>query len=228
MRIQLTVYLLSSVLLLACAGLTANAKKPGKWQTLFDGKSTEAWRGYKQTGFPDTGWIVENGALKAVTGGHGDIVTKEKFGDFELELEWRVSPGANSGIFYRATEDNEYIWQSALEFQILDDDKHQDGKEPKTSAGSLYALIATTGKVLEPVGEWNETRIVVSANHVEHWLNGKKVVSYDLGSESLGKLVAASKFATMPAFAKAAEGYVGLQNHGDDVWFRNIRIRRLG
>jgi hypothetical protein len=227
MRIHSSAFVLSILVLFICTSMSVNARKP-EWQVLFDGKSTDAWRGFKQAGFPDAGWTIENGALKAVAGGHGDIITKEKFGDFEMELEWRASPGANSGIFYRATEDNEYIWQSAPELQILDDDKHQDGKSANTSAGALYALIETTGKVLKPVGEWNKVRIVVSANHVEHWLNGKRVVSYELGSESLGKLIAASKFASMPAFAKAPEGHIGLQNHGDDVWFRNIRIRRLG
>jgi hypothetical protein len=209
----------------ACS--TVHGKKAGKWQVLFDGTSTDAWRGYKQAAIPDSGWTVEDGALKAVKGGHGDIVTKEKFRDFELELEWRVSEGGNSGIFYRATEDNEYIWQSAPELQILDDAKHQDGREPKTSAGALYALIATNGRALKPVGEWNVVRVVVRANRVEHWLNGKKVVSYELGSEALGQLIASSKFASLPAFAKAPEGHIGLQNHGDDVWFRKIRIRRL-
>jgi hypothetical protein len=197
------------------------------WQVLFDGKSTDAWRGYKQESFPAEGWTVEQGTLHAVAGGHGDIVTKDTYRDFELELEWRVSPGANSGIFYGATEDNEYIWQSAPEMQILDDAKHADGKDPKTSAGALYALIPATGKVLRPVGAWNKARIVIRSNHVEHWLNGKRVVSYDLGSEALAQLIAQSKFADIPAFAKAAEGHIGLQNHGDDVWFRNIRIRRL-
>jgi hypothetical protein len=227
MKTSMPIVVFVGLVLLVVGNMNVQAAKRDKWQALFDGKSTDAWRGYKSTTFPDTGWIVENGAIKAVAGGHGDIITKEKFGDFELELEWRVSPGANSGIFYLATEDNEYIWQSAPELQILDDDKHQDGKEAKTSAGSLYALIATTEKVLKPVGEWNKVRIVVNAKHVEHWLNGKRVVSYDLGSESLGQLIAASKFATMPAFAKAPEGHIGLQNHGDDVWFRNIRVRRL-
>jgi hypothetical protein len=199
-----------------------------RWITLFDGKSTDAWRGYKAETFPAEGWTVEDGAIKATTGGHGDIVTKETFRDFELELEWRVSPGANSGIFYGATEDQEYIWQSAPEMQVLDDDKHADGKNPKTSAGALYALIAPTGKVLRPVGEWNKVRIVVRGNHVEHWLNGKKVVEYDRGSDALKQLIAQSKFSAYPAFTASPEGRIGLQNHGDDVWFRKIRIRRLG
>ena len=212
-------------------GLVAALCVPGfggsGWVTLFDGTSTDAWRGYKEAAFPSSGWAVEDGALHAVAGGHVDLITKEKFGDFELELEWKVAPGSNSGVLYRANESNEYIWQSAPEMQVLDDDKHADGKDPLTSAGSLYALIAPTGKTLKPVGEWNSVRIVAKGNHVEHWLNGKKVVSYERGSDALAKLIAASKFASMPDFAKETEGYIGLQNHGDDVWFRKIRIRRL-
>jgi hypothetical protein len=206
---------------------SAPASARGPWVTLFDGKSTDAWRGYRQQTFPSDAWTVENGALKSVAGKHGDLVTKETYRDFELELEWRVSPGANSGIFYRATEDADDIWQSAPEMQVLDDDKHADGKNPKTSAGSLYALVAPEGKVLRPVGEWNRVRVVVRGSHVEHWLNGRKVVEYEYGSDALAKLVAASKFSGYAGFAKAPEGHVGLQNHGDDVWFRKIRIRRL-
>lgn len=213
----------AAVLLLASVNVGAAAD----WTVLFDGKSTDAWRGYKQQTFPTEGWTIDNGALKATAGGHGDIVTKESYGDFELELEWRVAAGANSGIMYRVTEENEYPWQSGPEMQVLDDDKHADGKNVLTSAGSLYAMIAPTHKTLKPVGEWNKVRIVVKNNHVEHWLNGKMVVAYEWGSDALAKLIAGSKFATMPNFAKASEGHIALQNHGDDVWFRNIRIRRL-
>ena len=226
MKTLLITLILAASATVCVAGGPAQSK--GKWQVLFDGKSTDAWRGYKQQTFPTEGWTVEGGALKAAAGGHGDIVTKETYGDFELELEWRVSPGANSGVFYRATEDEDAIYWSAPEMQVLDDTKHEDGKNPKTSAGSLYALIAPAGKTLKPVGEWNKARIVVRNNHVEHWLNGKRVVAYDLGSPALDALIKDSKFAPHAGFAKAAQGHIGLQNHGDAVWFRNIRIRRLG
>lgn len=210
-------------LVVACA--TGRAR--GEWIVLFDGTSTEAWRGYKLQGFPDRGWAVENGALKAVAGGGPDIVTKERYRDFELEFEWRVSPGGNSGVFYRATEEGESIWHSSAEMQILDDAKHVDGKDPRTSAGSLYALVAPTGKELRPVGEWNTARVVARGNRVEHWINGKKVVEYELGSDALARQIAASKFAAYPSFARAPEGHIGLQSHGEEAWFRNIRIRRL-
>jgi hypothetical protein len=225
MRMQFASIVVALLALPLCGA--AQGTKAGKWQVLFDGSSTDAWRGYKQTSFPTEGWVVESRTLKATKGGHGDIVTKEKYRDFELELEWRVSPGANSGIFYHATEENDAIYESAPEMQVLDNDTHADGKNPKTTAGSLYALIAPSTNAIKPVGEWNKVRIVARGNHVEHWVNGKKVVEYELGSPALTELIAASKFASMPAFAKSPEGYIGLQNHGDDVWFRSIRVRRL-
>jgi hypothetical protein len=226
MRARTATARLAAALALALAAC-ASGSAQGKWEVLFDGRSTDAWRGYKQQAFPAEGWRVEDGALRAVAGGGGDIVTKDVYGDFELELEWRVSPGANSGVFYRATEEGEAVYHTGPEMQILDDDKHQDGKSPLTSAGSLYALIAPAGKALEPVGEWNTARVVVRRGRAEHWLNGGKVVEYEWGSDALAKLIAGSKFSAWPGFAKAPEGRIGLQNHGDDVWFRKIRIRRL-
>src|SRR5882672_10789012 len=165
----------------------ADAKgKPGKWQVLFDGKSADKWRGYKMNSFPDHSWKVEDGVLKTIAGAEGpDIVTQEKFGNFELELEWKVSPGANSGIMYRVSEDFAAPYETGPEMQVLDDDKHADGRDPKTSAGSLYALIAPKNKKLKSVGEWNKVRIVVQDNQVVHWLNGVKVLEFELGSAEL-------------------------------------------
>jgi hypothetical protein len=213
------------ILVLLLSGVSMHGQE--KWIVLFDGASTEAWRGYRQQRFPASGWKVENGALRAMAGGGVDLVTKETFGDFELELEWRVSPGGNSGIFYRATEAGDTIWHSAPEMQLLDDAKHADGRSPKTSAGALYGLLAPVGKTLKPVGEWNYARVVARGPRVEHWLNGTRVVRFELGSGPLVRAIASSKFAQAPAFGAAREGHIGLQNHGDDVWFRNIRIRRL-
>src|SRR3989442_8663558 len=188
----------------------ADAKaKPGKWKVLFDGKSVDKWRGYKMNSFPDHSWKVEDGALKAIAGADGpDIVTKEKFGNFELELEWKVSPGANSGIMYRVSEDFGAPYETGPEMQVLDDDKHAHGPDPKTSAGSPYALIAPKNKKLKPVGEWNKVRIVVQDNQVAHWLNGVKVVEFGLGSAELNQLIAGSKFKDMPRFAKEKTGYI--------------------
>ena len=204
------------------------AAKPGPWEVLFDGKSTEHWRAYRRTAFPDKSWAVENGALKATgVGDRVDLVTKENYDDFELELEWKMSPGGNSGIIYRVTEDPERAWHTGPEIQLLDDEKHKDGKDSKTSTGALYALIAPTNKVLHPVGQWNQMRIIAQGSHVEHWLNGAKIVEYELDSPVLNDLIAKSKFADKPRFAKEKSGHVALQHHGAEVWFRNIRIRRL-
>lgn len=202
-------------------------KKAKKWEILFDGVSTEKWRGYKQDSFPAKSWTVQDGALKTIVGDGSDIVSKEEYDNFELRLEWKVAPGANSGVMYRVTEDYDQPWFTGPEMQVLDDDKHADGKNPKTSAGSLYALIAATNKELKPVGEYNLARVVVKNNHVEHWLNGKKVVEYEMGSDSLKELVAKSKFADKPKFAQQPKGRIVLQHHHDEVWFRNVKIRRI-
>lgn len=200
----------------------------GKWIVLFDGKSKEAWRGYQRRDFPDKGWVIDQGAFKTVVDGeHVDLVTKQKFRNFELELEWKVSPGGNGGIFYRASEEDKEIWHSAPEIQVLDDDRHRDGKNPKTSAGSLYALVAPVGKKLRPVGDFNQFRLVLRSNHGEHWVNGLKIVEYDLGSPKLKELIAESKFKNMPSFARLPEGHIGIQHHGQEVWYRNIRVRDL-
>jgi len=229
-----TKLILSMVLLSLMSGFISlnggEAKvRPGKWETLFDGKSLDKWRGFKTNSFPGNSWKVEDGVLKTVAGGHGpDIVTREKFEDFELELEWKVTPGANSGIMYRVSEAFDAPYETGPEMQVLDDEKHDDGRNPKTSAGSLYALIAPKHKTLKPVGEWNKARIAVQGNHVEHWLNGAKVVEYELGSPELNQLIAQSKFKDMPRFAKEKTGHIDLQHHGDEVWYRNIRVRRFG
>ena len=202
--------------------------KAQNWVILFDGGNVDQWRGYKQDTFPKGGWVVENGALKTIVGGNRvDIITKDIYENFELVLEWRVSPAGNSGIFYFATEESDYIWQTAPEMQVLDDSAHPDGNRAVTSAGSLYDLISPTEKFLNPVGEFNEARIKVKNNKVEHWLNGKKILIYEYGSATINELIAKSKFKSMPLFAKANSGHIGLQHHGEEVWYRNIRLRKL-
>ena len=221
----LALILLSALIL---SSILSCSKQQDEWIVLFDGTSTDAWRGFQRQDFPVDGWKIEDGALKTIVGGDQcDIITREKFKDFELEVEWRVAPGGNSGIFYRATEDYPAVWQSAPEMQVLDDSLHNDGKNTNTSAGSLYGLIAPTNKVLLPVGEYNKAKVIVKGNHVEHWLNGAKIVEYQFGSDELKSLIAESKFKDFSGFAKATEGYIALQHHGQEVWFRNIRIRHL-
>ena len=213
-----------SILLTAfiMVGFSSNSE----WTVLFDGKTVKGLRGYKQSGFPDS-WEVVDGTLKTVPGHGVDLISEEVYKNFELELEWKVPKGGNSGIFYFATEEGNYIWQSAPEMQVVDDEKHTDGKNTLTSAGALYALIAPAANVVKPVGEFNQVRIKVENNHVEHWLNGTKIVEYVYGSDMMWDLVAKSKFNKMPLFAKASEGHIGLQGDHGLIWYKNIRIRRL-
>ena len=203
-------------------GFSSNSE----WTVLFDGKTVKGLRGYKQSGFHDS-WEVVDGTLKTVPGHGVDLISEEVYKNFELELEWKVPKGGNSGIFYFATEEGNYIWQSAPEMQVVDDEKHTDGKNTLTSAGALYALIAPSANVVKPVGEFNQVRIKVKNNHVEHWLNGTKIVEYVYGSDMMWDLVAKSKFNKMPLFAKASEGHIGLQGDHGLIWYKNIRIRRL-
>ena len=213
-----------SILLTAfiMVGFSSNSE----WTVLFDGKTVKGLRGYKQSGFPDS-WEVVDGTLKTVPGHGVDLISEEVYKNFELELEWKVPKGGNSGIFYFATEEGNYIWQSAPEMQVVDDEKHTDGKNTLTSAGALYALIAPSTNVVKPVGEFNQVRIKVKNNHVEHWLNGTKIVEYVYGSDMMWDLVSKSKFNKMPLFAKASEGHIGLQGDHGLIWYKNIRIRRL-
>ena len=208
--------------------LTA-AERAAGWRLLFDGKTTDGWRGYMKQTVPE-GWQIVAGALTRVGGG-GDIITREKFRNFELALEWRLDPASaqpgNSGIFFRVIEGPDAIYYSAPEMQVLDDDKHPDGKSELTSAGSNFGLHAAPRGVVKPVGEWNSVRLIANGNHIEHWLNGKKIVEYELGGAAWQQLVAGSKFKQWPEYGKASEGYIGLQEHGSYVAFRNIKIREL-
>ena len=198
------------------------------WRPLFDGSSTEAWRGYKSDSLP-SGWQVIEGALTRVAGA-GDIVTREQFQDFELELEWKVAPGGNSGVFYRVREAPElkWVWQSGPEAQVLDDARHRDGARPETSAGACYGLYPAPPGVVRSAGEWNQMRILVQGSRVEHWLNGRRVVAYELGSAEWEERVRGSKFADLPHYGRAARGHIALQDHGDWVAYRSIRIRAAG
>ena len=204
--------------------LTAAERSAG-WRLLFDGKTTAGWRGFLQDSAP-AGWQVVDGALTRVASG-GDILTRGKFRNFELTLEWNIAPGGNSGIFYRGSEDDNAIYWNAPEMQVLDDAGHVDGKSRLTSAGALYDLYPSPAGIVKPAGEWNQVRLVVKGKHVEHWLNGVKVVEYEQGSHDWTAKVKASKFASHPHFGRNPTGYIGLQDHGDRVAYRNIKIRVL-
>ena len=220
--------------------LSEKEKEEG-WRLLFDGKSTDGWRGYLKDSFPEKGWIIEDGALKVQgagtgeAGNGGDIIFDEEFKDFELSLEWKISEGGNSGIFYLAEEiEGEPIFTSAPEMQILDNDRHPDaklGKDGNRKAGSLYDLIPARPQNAKPVGEWNKVSILVYRGTVVHTQNGENVVEYHLWTDEWKEMIKDSKFKDWKSFLNAGgddkKGYIGLQDHGDDVWFRNIKIKEL-
>ena len=210
--------------------LTKKEQRQG-WQLLFDGTSSKGWQKSNGQPFPQKGWVMNDGVLSTDTtagkGRGGDIVTEELFTNFELALEFKIVPGSNSGIKYFL------LPKSSLgcEFQILDDERHPDAKlgiNGNRKQGGLYDLIAPDANKQDmPVGEWNRARIIVKGNHVEHWLNGKKTVEYERGSEAFKKLVAGSKYKNIKGFSEPTQSPILLQDHGDMVSFRNIKIRNL-
>ena len=193
---------------------------------LFDGTSLENFRGYHQEEI-GAGWSIEEGLLKFDGSGGGDIITREQYDNFELTFEWMVTEGANSGVMYRVSTGDGAPYFSGAEYQILDDEKHRDGSNELTSAGSLYAMYAPQNKSLKPVGEWNEAGIVLNGSNVEHWLNGVMVVQADLGSEDWNTRLNESKFKDWEKFARNASGHIAFQDHGDTVYYRNIVIRPI-
>ncbi len=206
-------------------------EKDAGWTVLFDGHSTDAFRGYKQAAFPTGHWKVEADALTTVPGGHygaWDLLTKEEFTDFDLRFDWRMTEGGNSGVLYCVQENAQYAWETSPEMQLIDDPNNPDSKlSPKRSAGALYDLIAPVNKTIHPAGDWNTGRLVFHGRTVEHWLNEKKVVEYRYGGPEIKALIAASKFSNVPLFMKANNGHIAFQHHGAEiVSFRNIRIRR--
>lgn len=208
--------------------LTAEERAAG-WRLLFDGTSMTGWKGYKQDAFPAKGWVVADGLLWRQPGGEaGDVVTAEEFGDFEFACDWRVEKGGNSGIIYRVTEDHTYPWETGPEYQLLDNAAHPDSSKGKNRAGSLYDVVAPAYDVCRPAGEWNTARIVVKGTRVEHWLNGFKVVDVDTASPEYKAAVASSKWTKYPDFGTRAKGRIALQDHGDEVRFRNVKVRELG
>jgi len=186
----------------------------------------EKWRGYRSESWPK-GWEVEGGVVVRKSKGD-DLMTVEEFTDFELRLEWKISSAGNSGIMYRVRTGDKAPYRSGPEFQIIDDINHPDNKDNRTLSGSLYAMYARSADVVHPAGEWNKARILVEGNHVQHWLNGTKIVDCEIGSKDWDDRIAQCKLADWPQFAKSKSGHIALQDHGNLVWFRNIRIRRLG
>ena len=217
--------------------LTAAEQAEG-WILMFDGKTTSGWRGYSKPAFPDSGWAVEDGTIRCLASGQGeaggaggDIIYDRKFKDFRLKLEWKISPGGNSGIFYLGQEiPNEPVWKSAPEMQVLDNIGHPDallGKDGNRQAGSLYDLIPAVPQNVKPVGEWNEVEILVYQGTVVHKQNGVNVLEYHLGTPDWIKMIKESKFKDFPEFGKYLDGFIALQDHGNDVWYRNIMIKPM-
>jgi hypothetical protein len=212
--------------------ILTDAERAAGWRLLFDGKTTSGWRGFKKTDFPARGWAVQDGCLKkTATGtgdslGSGDIVTTDTFGDFDLRFEWRIAPGGNSGVKYLVTE--ERSGPIAHEYQVLDDGGHPDAKVGShRQSASFYDVLppSATAKKLKPVGEFNQSRVLVRGQHVEHWLNGAKVLEYELGSPELKAAIAKSKFKDVTGFGTKLDGRILLQDHGDEVCYRNVKIQ---
>ncbi|UCH63425.1 MAG: DUF1080 domain-containing protein [Fidelibacterota bacterium] len=228
----------------APANTLTEAERVAGLQLLFDGKTFTGWRGLGRDVVPPGHWLIEDGCIMKVASEEvpkqadgqplngGDLMTIDSFENFELSFEWRISPGGNSGVKYNVSEElsiSEGSSHSALgfEYQVLDDSQHPDAMDKDHESGGLYDLIAPQNKQLQPVGEFNQARIVFQGNHGEHWLNGTKVVDFDLGTPLMDSLLAASKYRNIPGFADKRKGHIILQDHGDAVWYRNIKIRVL-
>lgn len=219
-------------------GKTVKKEADDGWVSLFDGKTTTGWRGYDKPTFPAEGWEVVDGTLHCIASGTGeagnggDIIYDKKFKNFELSLEWKIGEGGNSGIFILAQEiPGEPIYKSSPEFQLLDNDKHPDAKlgvNGNRMASSLYDLIPAVPQNTKPAGEWNQAGILCYDGTVVFKSNGANVVEFHLWTDDWKKMVSESKFKDWEWFLNTAhEGYIGLQDHGSDVWFRNIKIKEM-
>ena len=221
------------------------AERAAGWRLLFDGRSLAGWRGLGRDTVPTAHWRVADGAIEKIASGRvpvqadgqpvagGDLMTDSTYGDFELTWEWKVSPGGNSGVKYNVSEERSTsvappTAAKGFEYQMIDDDRHPDGKLVRHKTGDLYDLIASTDrKRVRPVGEWNRSRLVFRGPHGEHWLNGEKVVEYDLGTPRMRAAIAASKYKDWPWFGERRRGHLVLQDHNDAVWFRDLKLREL-
>ncbi|MBX2894107.1 MAG: DUF1080 domain-containing protein [Cyclobacteriaceae bacterium] len=211
--------------------LSAKEKKDG-WQLLFDGKTTKGWHNYKsdQVG---TAWKISEEALFLDTSNKeekgGDLVTDQQFENYELYLEWKIQPCGNSGVIFNVQESDEYryVWVTGPEMQVLDNECHPDAKIIKHRAGDLYDLISCSKETVKPAGEWNAVRLVSNKGKYEFWLNGVKTVEFTMHTPEWDAMVAGSKFKSMPGFGKFSKGHIALQDHGDKVWYRNIKIKPL-
>ncbi|MHC4855005.1 MAG: 3-keto-disaccharide hydrolase [Planctomycetota bacterium] len=231
--------LLLIALVCSCASTQKKSEEADGWTMLWDGKTTNGWRGAKLDHFPESGWVIEDGVLTVLESGGGesaaggDIVTVDKYSDFELKLDFKLTPGANSGIKYFVDPAlNKGRGSSiGLEYQLLDDKRHKDAKlgshEGSRTLASLYDLIKAENKHPHPIGQWNHARIVSKGNHVEHWLNGVKVLEYERKTPEFRQCVKESKYKKWPGFGEWTHGHILLQDHGNTVSFKNIMIKEL-
>lgn len=229
----------------AASNQLSAAERDAGWTLLFDGKTFNGWRGLGYPNVPTSHWTIEDGAIKKIGSGKvpvqadgqpkegGDLITEKTFRNFELSWDWKISPAGNSGVKYNVSEELSTSMEprhaaKGFEYQMLDDERHSDGKLPTHRAGALYDLIAPPAdKPINPVGQWNHSVIILNGNHGEHWLNGRKIVEYELGSPAMNKALAESKYHTIPWFAEHRAGHIVLQDHNDEAYFRNIKIREL-
>ena len=202
------------------------------WTSLFDGTTLKGWRGYKKADPSDTRWKVENGVVTIPeadgkdTRGNRDIITDATYDQFDLRWEWKVAPGGNSGLKYFVLEDE----TSAIghEYQMIDDERHADAKiGPHRQTAAFYDVLPAADRPLKPAGEWNTSEVIVRGKHVEHWLNGKRVLQYELDSPEIRAAIAKSKFKDIARFGKPQKGHILIQDHGNQVWFRNVKIKPL-
>ena len=255
MTIHVRIGIASAIITIACAppaqvgtgaaNVLSLVEQRDGWSLLFDGKTFNGWRGLGYDSVPTAHWKIENGAIRKIADGDvprlpdgqpaagGDLMTRDTYLDFELTWDWKISRAGNSGVKYNVSEEISMAAapnHAALgfEYQMLDDSLHEDNKVPSHRAGALYDLIApTANKALKPVGEWNSSRLVFRGSHGEHWLNGVKVVEFDLGTPLMDSALARSKYRSIPNFAERRAGHIVLQDHVDEVFFRNLKIRRL-
>lgn len=235
-RILLPSLFMFIAILVSCSSPQKNAQSPPSTPeiatpqggVLFDGSNTDSWRNFQSDTLSHL-WQIEDGALVMMGKGAGDIVSKEQYENFELSLEWKISKNGNSGIFYHVSEDDAYekVYHTGPEMQILDNDGHPDGKITMHRAGDNYDMQSCTEETVKPVGEWNQVKLIVNKGHVEHWLNGSKVVEFQIGSPEWEAQLAKSKFTQWPDYSRAGKGHIGLQDHGDKVWFKNINVKVL-
>src|SRR5687768_5886254 len=203
------------------------AEKAAGWQLLFDGRTLDGWRGYRRDALPETGWEIKEGLLRTIPKVKGgELVTRKRFRDFEFTWEWRVPPGGNNGVKYFVTEERPQ--SPGHEYQMIDDVGYPGKLTPQQLTAAFYDVLpAAAGKPLRPAGEWNASRLVVRGTRVEHWLNGKNVLTYELGSEEVKAGIAKSKFKGHPGFGEKIDGHIMLTYHQDECSYRNLKIREL-